>query len=325
VANIVVGSDFTPQIGGVRNAATGDYLNSATVTFVLYNAVGTSVTSGSCTYVTSSDAVYRGVIESTVTSTLTAGNAYYLIYTVSSSGIDSEHREDLTAVAPGSVIIDAPSWCASTSQSISSGSADELALQHWCEAVVAALLRKLRPYLPFPRTITAYLDAPHDNVLILPFRPVRSITSISLHWGANGDPSAFVADDALDEFDDWYLPIDPIDGINRTGEVYRRNSSIWSVEYRRPLGRLAVVADPNRGALKVVANVGEPFVPADIRAAAVTAVTLLMNRRKTGGALQSESFGGYSYSSAGPVTAEAAINSPEVLGLLRPYLSVCVG
>jgi len=328
---ITIGSDYSAIIRGVKNAVSGAALTGATVTAQLYTSAGVVVgTSVSCSYVsasagTAADAEFAGTIESTVTSTLTAGSSYYILYTVSSSGIDSVHREDLTAQSPGSTLIDPVIWSAFSGTSLTAGSADELSVAMACSAVSAAIERKLRPYLPMPRTITAYLDAPMDNLLILPFRPVRSITSISLRWGASGDSSLFTSDYLLTDYTDYYSPLDPFDGVNRAGVVYRRGHSIWAYETRYSLGKLAPAVDPNRGAIKIVAAVGEASVPADVRAACVAAVSLMYERRAKGLPLQSESFGGYSYSAASAFTAEAAIASPDVMNLLRPYLPVHVG
>ena len=179
--------------------------------------------------------------------------------------------------------------------------------------------------LPEPQSATFVMDAPATHALVLPLRPIRAITSLSLRWGANGDPDAFVADDELVEFDDWYSPADPIDGTNRAGLIYRRNASIWACEYRYPFGSLAPRVDPNRGAIKIVGSFGEASVPDDVRAACVSAVTLLMNRRTEGAPYASESWNGRTQSLAGPFTAEAAVNSPEILGFLRPYLTTKFG
>jgi hypothetical protein len=63
------------------------FLNAATITYALKTAAGASVASGtgSLTYITGSDGNYVGAIQSTVTSTLTAGAVYYLEYTLVSS------------------------------------------------------------------------------------------------------------------------------------------------------------------------------------------------------------------------------------------------
>jgi hypothetical protein len=54
-----------------------------------------------------------------------------------------------------------------------------------------------------------------------------------------------------------------------------------------------------------------------VRAAAARAVGLLFNSREQGGLAQSQSWNGGSFSLASSVTADAAINAPDVLGLLR--------
>jgi hypothetical protein len=85
---------------------------------------------------------------------------------------------------------------------------------------------------------------------------------------------------------------------------------------------LAYRARDERGSVLVNFLAGPTSVPADIAEAGVCAVTLLYERRKKGMPLQSESFGGYSYSAAGPFTAEGALNTPECRALLAPYTPI---
>lgn len=205
--------------------------------------------------------------------------------------------------------------------------ADATSVQTMCGAVDAALKRLVWPFQPEPVTVTnQLLDAPMNNVLQLPLLPVRSITNLYLHWGASGDPTQFdTTNDLLANYTDYYMPID--DSVNtwsRTGRVFRRGASVWGYEMVRRLGRLYVEADVNRGAVMASYAAGCLSVPADLQAAAVTAVLLLFQRRKLGAPVQSESWNGYSYGLSGPFTAEAAVRSPEVLALLAPYLTVGV-
>jgi hypothetical protein len=207
-------------------------------------------------------------------------------------------------------------WTASTGITVTG--ADATSIDTFASAVSEALTRKCAPIAIEPKTLTLFAcDAPLGNILDLPLRPCRSITALYLRWGANGDSSTLTTADLLTNFTDYYLPVDDaISGINRAGMVYRRNRGIWGFERRYSLDKLAPATDPNRGAIFVSGTFGPTAVSAVVQEAAARAVTLLYHRRTSGAAYSSESFGGYSYSNAGPFTAEGAVNSPEVTSLL---------
>lgn len=191
-----------------------------------------------------------------------------------------------------------------------------------CAAVSDALSKYLRPYSPTPVTLTSYpMDAPPSNVLVLPVLPVRTLTAILSHPGANGEVAAFDAtNDLLTVNDDYWMPTDPFDGYSRDGKVYRRGTGLWGLERRYATQRsLEPTVDPNRGALLVTAACGEASVPDAIREAAKLMVSLLYARRTTGMPVTSESWNGYAGSYAGPFTATGAIDSPDVQSLLRAY------
>jgi hypothetical protein len=185
--------------------------------------------------------------------------------------------------------------------------ADATALAAWCASVSDALSHKLRPFLAEPQTLTFYCDAPASDILILPVRPIRALTSLYLNPAANGVSTNFTSADLLTPGVDYYMPLDPIDSISRSGMVYRRGGGwysggfAWGYENVPRAGLLGSKMDSNKGAIKVVADCGTASVPTAITAAAVMAVSLLMNRRKTGAALSNESWGGYSYGYAGPL------------------------
>ena len=199
--------------------------------------------------------------------------------------------------------------------------ADLLALANHCAAVSDAILKYLRPYSPIPLTVTDItLDAPTGNVLLLPATPVRSITSLHLRPGADGDTTLVTSDDLLTAGADYYMPVNAFDGWSRTGIVYRRGRSNWGQEWVYANSRsLAATINPNRGAIKVTYAAGETSVPDAIRQAAQLMVSLIFNRRKTGMPVTSASLNGGSYSLAGPFTATAALQSPDVAGLLREF------
>lgn len=72
--------------------AAGAYLNSATVTWTLYDASLTEVATGDCTYQASSNGNYVGTIESTVTSGLTENATYFVDLALSSGSYNGYRR-----------------------------------------------------------------------------------------------------------------------------------------------------------------------------------------------------------------------------------------
>lgn len=199
--------------------------------------------------------------------------------------------------------------------------ADATAITQFCTDVDSAIKRMLAPYYPEPETLTMYLDAPPSRELILPYRPVRSVTSVYYHPGANGDPTAFTSDDLLTAYTDYQLQVDPLTSRNDAG-ILRRVSAVWGWDWYSPPERLGYRLEAQRGALKVVADVGPASVPPDISNAAYLAVLLMYQWRTTGIPVTSSSWNGASFSTAQQYTADAAIRSPGVLALLAPYTSL---
>lgn len=188
-----------------------------------------------------------------------------------------------------------------------------------CAEVSDAITEYLKPYSPTPITLTNFpIDAPTGNVLTLPVLPVRSITSLSLHWQANGDPSAFTAADLLTPFADYFMPVDPFTGYSHTGKVLRRGASSWGHEYRYATVRsVAPTVEPGRGYVLFSGECGTTSPRDFIVGAARSMVSLLYSRRKTGQPLVSESWNGYSYSSAAVFVQAAAIDSPDVRRMMQ--------
>lgn len=223
-------------------------------------------------------------------------------------------------------IISATTYQSATNQTISGGAATALAT--WCSAVDSAIKRKIRPFYPEPTTVTdCILDAPADRDLYLPVTPVRSATSVYYRSDANGLAANFTSDYLLDNTDGaaYQLVIDDVvNGYAKRG-LLRRVGQVWGLSRVRPPERLGYRLEPERGALKVTFAAGPSSLPDDIFAAAVLAVSMLFERKESGVAVGSESWNGYSRSIAGPFTAEGAVNSPDVLALLMPYMSIHVG
>ena len=315
MTSLVIGSDFTVEYLGAKDAATGTALTSGTCTFALYTAAGVAVSggTGSCAHVSGGD--YRGVLESTAVS-LTSGAAYYFLLTFSQSGYDDVRRVDVVARSPGGVIIDAQYWMSRSGVTVTG--ADLASVEEICEEVSSALMSMADPIQIVPLTLTlAAFDAPPELELHLP-RPIRSISAIYVRYGANGDSSTLTAADLLTEFSDWYSPVtNKRKNWNGSGIVYRRGAGIWGYEARRSVGNLAHSVDPNLGAVFVSCEAGPASVDPAVRGAAFTAAMLMYNSRQTGGMVQSQSWNGASFSLASAVTAEAALSSPDVTKLLR--------
>lgn len=220
-------------------------------------------------------------------------------------------------------IISAATYATYTNTAYTGG--DATALTAICTAVDVAIKKLLRPFVPEDQTFTdVVFDAPPGNVLWLPVYPVRSITSLYLRYWANGEVAAFTSSDLLTQYTQYYMPLDPIDGYSRRGQVFRRGASVWGFEQRFPLGRLAPQVEPNRGAVKATLVCGPSSVPADIVQAAVLAVSMIFARKVPGMPVTSESWNGGSYSLAAPFLT-AVLASPDVQALLMPYMTTHVG
>ena len=221
-------------------------------------------------------------------------------------------------------IITTSSWSSATNQSLAT--AEATACTSMCSAVDAAIKKMCWPYQFESSTVTGVCDAPNGNVLYLPVYPIRTLTSLYLNFGANGDTSQFTSDYLLTAYTDYYMPIDQPDGISRWGKVYRRGSGGWGLERRTAIDRLAPTVDPCRGAIYYTVAAGHTSVPADVFTAAVMAVSLLMKRKVAGAPATSSSWNGYSESLASQFLATAAIESPDVIGFLSKYLPInCAG
>lgn len=217
-------------------------------------------------------------------------------------------------------IVSASTWQSWVNQSVTGGASTSIAAI--CTAVDAAIKRMLLPYLPESATVTdEILDAPPTRDLILRRRPVRSITSLYYRADADGVAANFTSDYLLTAGTDYGLFIDdPVNGWSQSG-IVRRLGAVWGCGWYRAPTTLAGRLEPVRGSIKVTYAAGPTSVPSDIEAAAVLAVSLLYNRKEQGAPFASESWNGRSQSLAGQHLADSALNSPEVLALLRPYMT----
>jgi len=212
---------------------------------------------------------------------------------------------------------------------ITTTAAQDISLTAIIAEVSDAINQACRPWLFEPQEVTAIVDGPLDDKLMLPAIPVRSITALYLNWQASGESAAFTSANLLTQYTEYFLEIDdPVNGYSESGIVYKRagrlNGMYWAGERRWPVNALGSTLVVARGAIKAVFQAGTLTVPDNVKMAVFLASMLIYNRRQTGYPLTSESWNGYSYGASGPFTAEAAIYSPDVYGLLKRYMSAQV-
>lgn len=82
--NLYVDNDNTILLEDLYDTVAADFIDDATVTWVLTDTAGATVASGSLTYVATTDGTYRGNIEED--EDLTAGAVYELTVTAAASG-----------------------------------------------------------------------------------------------------------------------------------------------------------------------------------------------------------------------------------------------
>ena len=211
------------------------------------------------------------------------------------------------------------------SQTAQTLTGDELtAATAWCASVSAAITKLIKPYHAEPVTLSnVILDAPASRDLILPVRPARSITSVYFRPGANGLAANFTSDYLLANTDgaDYQLLIDDWIASHSSCAILRRVNGVWAVRQYRPPGRLAGQQEGARGAILVNYTAGFATVPAEIESAAVLAVALLMEQKRTGAPEVSVSWNGGSVSYAGPFTSVGVLQTPTIASWLQPYQS----
>ncbi len=78
---LYIGEDNLIEWVDMIRADTGAYVNDATVAFTVKNSGGTTVASGSCSYVAASDGLYQGIADAATV--LTDGEQYTIELTAS--------------------------------------------------------------------------------------------------------------------------------------------------------------------------------------------------------------------------------------------------
>jgi hypothetical protein len=96
---LYLNADNNIKVTGLSDADSGDYLNSATVTYVIKNEAGSTITNGTGTlsYVTASNGNYLGVVDSAVMVTTSAipftlTGVFFIEITVDSSAYEDFRR-----------------------------------------------------------------------------------------------------------------------------------------------------------------------------------------------------------------------------------------
>lgn len=97
ISALYIGADMNVAYSGASIASTGAYLNAGTCTWTLKDSDGLTVGNGSLAYVAASNGNYLGVIESTVTGTLTADAPYTLYVVFAQSTYDDKRIIPLRA------------------------------------------------------------------------------------------------------------------------------------------------------------------------------------------------------------------------------------
>lgn len=210
-------------------------------------------------------------------------------------------------------------------------------------AVEQAVKNRCRKRLE-PETYTVVLTPPPSARLALRQTPVRSVTSLWVNAAANGDPAAFTSDHLLTPYTDYWLEVGE-DGMSHTGIVWRVGGRAWGAGGMVGGGSLAAWTPavspvllaggggltrsitPNPGSVKVTYAAGYPATPEPVLAAIHMAVSRLFDLRRTGVGLGSESWNGYSRGLAAvdPKAVAGVLSSPEIHGLLAPYIDAPVG
>lgn len=99
VQTLYLGNDMLLEVANLRDQATGDYLNAATVTVSLEDSEGNAVVGESwplaLSYITASNGVYRAILRDTLT---LAVDARYVAEVIADSGEGRRARWDLDFV-----------------------------------------------------------------------------------------------------------------------------------------------------------------------------------------------------------------------------------
>lgn len=219
-------------------------------------------------------------------------------------------------------ILDTATWISATG--VTPTGADLQSLGAITTAVSAAIVRMANGNAFERATYTMYLDAPWNSPRLQARQwPLVSVTSLHYNALGNGVSANYEDEHELEEGTDFLIDVDDdANNWSKRGWLRRLRQDFWGVQYTRSLS-MPLTNRPQTvpKAVKLVAVCGYAVLPDDLVQAAVMAATLMYTRRKTGLPVTNEAWNGYSYGTAGPFTATAALTSPDVWHFLRPYVN----
>lgn len=200
----------------------------------------------------------------------------------------------------------------------STDSTRDAALEAWIDAVSADIQGRLGRQFG-TGSQTHIVDGPPSDTLLAPTGPFTiSTLRVWVHDGARGDSSLFETADELTLYDG-FRPEPDLDTptVCTSRKIYRLGA-VWGYEAAREVNRLAGYVAPGSGNVQLTYTLADS-VPADVKAAAANAVTILYNGRTVGGVLTSESRGNYSYSRASGGGEAVADAVSAVMPTLQKY------
>ena len=218
----------------------------------------------------------------------------------------------------------------------------DAAYSYILSAMSAAIKRRTKVQLE-QATYTVIVTPPASQELVLNQVPVSSITSIHLNPDAGGQSANFTSDYLLDS-STYFLKVDE-SGYSRSGIVVRvgrlwsgagllTSPSIWGGAAGYGWGGYVGVGAgltrsvaPPPGALKVVYVAGYQTVPDDIQLACWLATTRIFQTWREYAGVTSGSWNGasLSFNSIPAGTMAGVLDTPEIAGLLAPYIDPVFG
>lgn len=165
--------------------------------------------------------------------------------------------------------------------------------------------------LPTPTSLTFSLSR---------YAPIQ-VSGFSLYVNSNagGDPAAFTSDDLLTMYTDYVLDVGPDDTTQSFSGIVTNIKYGWQVQFVRPLYAMALAPMGMPGTMKVTFTGGYSSVPNDLVEAACLAVSKILNMRKMGTGVQSESWNGDSYSLNSQAFTYGILGDPVIAGILMNY------
>lgn len=200
--------------------------------------------------------------------------------------------------------------------------ADNAFISALIPAVDALIKKWLGRNLEYVTGLVEYLDGNHTQMVYLREPPVIAADITGVYFDPNGaygqGPSAFAAGTALTRGTDYVLKVDQPDGVTSRSGILVRINGTWGGGVSRTRGRLASVAAPGRGNIKVTYSGGYATVPAQVTEAANKMIARMLAMGPEGIGLTSESFEGRSVS-VDLGQSQNMLFTPEVSSALWPF------